>query len=288
MLYSLVTKRVEDGAWSGVPRFDAMLRRVFPDLRSVVPLSAPAFTAEDVVITDNHLSMLVPDATPTVVVHHGCAQTHYERVASWRTVHTAALCRQQQMMFLRPNRTYVAPSQWVSEEFARHYGLPPGYAIVLPHWVPVIDRQAKVSPRLSVLGDWRDENKGRDLYGAVAVALGREMDIRPLVCDSDDERIAAYRQATHYLCLSASEGGAYAVADAEAAGLTLVSTDVGNAREYGARIVPREVPAAVDALRAARRHHASFFAQYAYATWAERWRQVVAQSREGAPSLCAS
>lgn len=282
MLYSLVTKRAEDGAWSGVSRFDRMLRRVFPDIRSITPLTAPALTPEDVVVTDNHLSVLVPDTTPTIVVHHGCALTHFERIVNWRNAHTAALCRQQEFMFLKPNRLYVAPSQWVREEFVRHYGLPPDYAEVIPHWVDLIP--AGAHPQRVVLGDWRDENKGAELWRVVAGALP-DWTFRQLRCETDEQRIAAYESASHYLCLSASEGGAYAVADAEAAGLTLVSTDVGNAREYGARRIPRDVPAAVDALRTTRRHHASFFHAWTFETWSTRWRAIVDWAPIGAAAL---
>src|SRR5512139_3744189 len=104
MLYSLISRRIEDGGWTGVSRFDAALRTIWPDLVSITPDAGTMFEADDVVITDNHLSMLLPDRVCTVVVHHGCAMTHYERVASWRTTATAAMCRQQHAMLYQPNR----------------------------------------------------------------------------------------------------------------------------------------------------------------------------------------
>src|SRR5512139_2536505 len=291
MIYSLVSRRIEDGGWTGVSRFDASLRTIWPDLRSITPNGAPvdpsAFARGDVVIADNHLSLLVPDEVPTVVVHHGCALTHYERVASWRTTASAAMVRKQEAMFARPNRVYIAPSEWVRGEFCRHYGLPPDYATILPHWVPEIS-SADRPTKPTALGDWRDPNKGSELWQRVAIAIP-EMRFQPLVCDSDASRIAAYQGATHYLCLSASEGGAYAVSDAEAAGLVLISTDVGNAREYGAHVIRRDVPSAVEAIRQTRRrHHASFFSTYTRERWISAWQTVVDAAREGAPPLCES
>src|SRR5512143_1190372 len=117
MIYSFVARRIEDGGWTGVSRFDASLRTIWPDLVSVIPPDLPRFHAGDVVVTDNHLSLLVPDEVPTIVVAHGSALTHFERVASWRTTATAAMARRQEAMFAKPNRVYVAPSQWVREQF---------------------------------------------------------------------------------------------------------------------------------------------------------------------------
>src|SRR5262245_50181701 len=86
-LISFVPARFEDGAWSGVPRFDRELRRVFPELislrvgaRSRACLALLAHRRPDtLVITCNEASLLVPESLRTIVVHHGCAQTHFDR-----------------------------------------------------------------------------------------------------------------------------------------------------------------------------------------------------------------
>ncbi len=89
MIYSYVGQTVEQGGWSGIPRFDLMLRRIWPELRSVSRTvdftqiskleSVPPLTSGDIVITDNHLSTEIPSDIRCVVVAHGCAASHYDR-----------------------------------------------------------------------------------------------------------------------------------------------------------------------------------------------------------------
>lgn len=287
MLYSLIARRLTDvpaGSFpTGVTRFSDTLRRVFPDLTEVTPAHLPAFTADDVVIADNHLSMLVPETTPCVVVHHGCAATHAERDVSWRGQHIDRMISDQGRMLYVPRRVFVAPSAWVRGEFARHYGLKPDYARVIVNWVPpIIGIPCSNERRRVVLGDWRDTNKG----SAWAAELRRELpefEFRALRCRTVAEREDAYRGADAYLCLSQSEGGSYSVCDAEAIGMPLVSTDVGNAREFEARLIGLDAAPDVirDALSFVIAEHdgCSYFDTYTFERWAEDWREVVEVAR---------
>lgn len=303
MIYSLVQRRAEDvkpGEFeTGVTRFDSSLRQVFPEMESITPAMIQArafvFDRDDVVITDNGLSLLVPVEVSTVVTAHGCALTHYERDPHWRNEQTRNMCVQQREMFRRPNRTYVAPSAWVRGEFARHIGLPPDYAEVIVNYVDPIKRPHPLpgARRPVVIGDWRDSNKGAHVWQKVA-ALLPECDFRPCSFTTGQERIAFYQQADLYLCLSLSEGGSYSMCDAEAAGLEIVSTQVGNCAEFGAHPLSllhvREKPEAIaqtirHALAKGSGHRRGYFDKHGFEEWATSWRSVVGKARSGSEAL---
>lgn len=292
MISSLVGRRIEDvepgGFPTGVTRFDRELRRVFPDLRSITPACLPTFTPADVVICDNHLSMLVPDDVPTIVVHHGCAASHWHADETWRNANTARIVDEQRRMLCKPNRLYVAPSTWVRGEFARWYGLPADYARVIVNWVPVIAgvRRPHSTPMV-VLHDARDENKGASLIRALSNRID-DCEFRQLRCTTDAERLAAYRNVDAYLCASYSEGGSYSMADAEAARLPIVTTDCGNARDFAGCYVTRGTPFAVtkrlQTVWRAGRPAPSFYETYTLDVWAGLWRQAVEDVRCGSRS----
>lgn len=277
-IYSLVGKTVEQGGWTGVCRFDRALRSVFPELQSVTRL--PQLQADDVVITDNHLSLDVPPESCTVVVHHGCAQTHYERDLAWRNDGTRRLVEAQRTMFELPNRIWVAPSAWVADEFRK---VSPSQRTihVIPHWVEIIERSAApAKPR--IIGDWRNLNKGVSIWRELA-ARCPQWDFQPLNFRDDDGRRQQYGEASLYLCLSASEGGSYAMCDAEAAGLPIVTTDVGNYREFfDCEVISwlnryriDAVAAAITRKLRAGRKSTSVYDNYTFDDWKQAWERVI-------------
>jgi len=232
-IFSYVGSRYEDGAWSGVPRFDFELRQVFLDLVSVRELPSDLDPKTDVVITDNHLSLDVPGSVRTVVVHHGCAKTHYERDPSWRTPETLALVEAQDAMFGLPNRWYVAPSEWIAGEFRKVAAGRPYRPTVIPNYAEPFVRTPESRVRPVVIGDWRNPNKGLVAIERIRAKM-RDVEFRQLAFAPEKKsREDFYRQADAYLCLSLSEGAPYAVADAEACGLPIVSTDVGFVGMFG-------------------------------------------------------
>ena len=294
LLISLVPERFEDGAWSGVPRFDWELRKAFDGLISLaltpatrVLLAQLARSRPDtIVITANETSLDVPDALRTIVVHHGCAQTHFDRDPHWRGRGPHRLCAAQRAMYQRPNRTFVAPSAWVAEQFSTHYQVP--LAPVIPNWVPGLAAAAdEAHAKQRVLGDFRTWNKGSEVLPRLAARMP-ELEFRALSC-TYATRHEAYARADAYLGLSVSEGGSYALCDAEVARLPIVMTDVGNCREFsaanviawGARDDLDQVSSALErALREPRA--ASFYEQFSFERWRSAWRAVVAGVRESA------
>jgi len=284
---SLVPRRFEDGAWSGVPRFDFELRRIFPGMLSLRLGLDPRWVLRRmralrrpgvVVVTGSEESLFVPGRVRTIVVHHGCAQTHFDRDPRWRGPGPRWTCLAQRLMYRRPNRWYVAPARWTAREFSAHHGVPE--AALIPNWVEPLARGARRGARPVVLGDWRNFNKGSRAVPALRRRLPG-VEFRPLAC-TYATRGEAYAAADAYLCLSLSEGGSYSVSDAEAADLPIVTTDVGNYLEYAAsRVVPwgrRDDPDVVapelEAALASPRGP-SFFESWTFTAWRDAWRRLV-------------
>jgi hypothetical protein len=286
-LVSIVRRRFEDGAWTGEARCDRELRRIFPDLVSLrlSPQSVVAMrwwrllSPDTIIITGNELSEWVPRGLRTIVVHRGCAQTHYDRDPGWRTPRHLAWCQAARAMYRCPNRWYVALARWTALEHMRHYGVPE--ATLIPHFAAPIERPPRVcSNRPVILGDFRNFNKGREAVRALGAALP-EFEFRALDC-TYETRAQAYASADAYLCLSLSEGGSWSLADAEAARLAIVTTNVGNCFEFTQAVVidyrERDNPATVrDALRRALAapRESSFFDSWTFDRWTAAWRNLV-------------
>jgi hypothetical protein len=291
-IISLVPQRFEDGGFSGVPRFDWELRRALPEVNSVNTklktrawLRWLAFREPDaIVITGNETSLLVPDTLRTIVLHHGSAQTHFDRDSAWRGAMEIGFCRAQRAMYTRPNRWFLSAARWTAEQFSQHYGVP--LAPVLPSWVETMPRLATNHARPVVLGDFRTFNKGSDVVAKLSVARP-QLEFRDLRC-TYERRKDVYGIADAYLCLSLSEGGSFSVSDAEATCLPLVMTDVGNYLEYTAsRVISWQqrddvalVAAELDAALAAPRAP-SFFEEWTFEKWRRAWRTLVEEVADG-------
>ncbi len=287
LLISLVPERFEDGAWSGVPRFDWEIRKALPEIVSL-RVSVLARTLlhylalrrpDAVVITGSETSVLVPEELRTIVVHHGCAQTHFDRDPEWRDKGSQAICDAQRAMYARKNRWFVAPSRWTAEQFSHHYAVP--QAQVIPLWVPSFTRPARPSTgRKVVLGDFRNFNKGENVISKLT-PLVPDIELRALAC-TYETRHAAYATADAYMCLSLSEGASYAMCDAEAGSMPIVTTNVGNCEEFTEAVVidwrerddPRVVTAALQrALTEVR--GPSFYQGYRLEDYSRAWRALI-------------
>ena len=287
-LISLVPQRFEDGGFSGVPRFDWELRKALPEVNSVNTkwktrawLRWLAVREPDaIVITGNETSLMVPDTLRTVVLHHGSAQTHFDRDPAWRGKMERGFCQAQRDMYLRPNRWFVSTAAWTTQQFSQHHGVPE--ATLLPSWVESIARRVTNNARPIVLGDFRTVNKGSDVIERLRAAMPG-IDFRLLAC-TYEQRKDVYGNADAYLCLSMSEGGSFSVSDAEATGLPLITTDVGNYLEYTeSQVIPwqkrddtafvsSEVERALSSPRGP-----SFFDSWTFDKWRKAWRTLLEQ-----------
>jgi hypothetical protein len=298
-LVSLVPQRFEDGGFTGVPRFDWELRKALPDVVSVnTKLKTRAWLRwlalrepDTIVITGNETSLLVPERLRTIVLHHGCAQTHFDRDPEWRDSMARGFCRAQRDMYRLPNRWFVSSARWTAEQFSAHHGVP--FARLLPSWVETLPKRATAKARPLILGDFRTFNKGSRVIEKLRNACPN-LEFRLLQC-SYEQRREVYGAADAYLCLSLSEGGSFAVSDAEATSLPLVTTDVGNYLEYDASyvlpwqqrdevgLVARTLERALSTARGP-----SFFESYTQESWQRAWRTLleeVADVRRCEPML---
>lgn len=269
------------GGSSGVFRFNEMLRRAFPEMVSVTKL--PELAHDDLVITDNHLSFDVAPEVRTVVVHHGCAQAHYDRDPAWRNPRTRQIVEKQKDMFSIPNRTYVAPSAWVGLQFQHVCPRGIDYSCrVIPHWV---DRMEPIESRLKtplIVGDWRDYNKGAAVWKTLQ-KICPDWDFAPLAFRNDEEKRIQYGDASLYLCLALAEGGSYSMCDAEAASLPIVTTNVGNYREFSDCAVIRWedrdnvdlVATVIEEKLAVGRVGPSFYRDYTFDVWKQKWEAAI-------------
>jgi hypothetical protein len=251
-----------------------------------------AFREPDaIVITGNETSLMVPDELRTIVLHHGSAQTHFDRDPAWRGAMERGFCHAQREMYRRPNRWYLAAARWTAEQFSNNYGVP--QPPVLPSWVESMTRRASRHPRPLVLGDFRTVNKGSEIVAKLREARPN-FEFRDLRC-TYQQRKEVYENADAFLSLSLSEGGSFSVSDAEATTLPLVMTDVGNYLEYGAsRVIPwqrrDDVALIVGELEQALSvpRGPSFFEEWTFETWRRAWRtriEEVAGSARCAPLL---
>jgi hypothetical protein len=110
-----------------------------------------------------------------------------------------------------------------------------------------------------------------------------QWEFKPLSFRDDLGRNEQYGRTDLYLCLSLSEGGSYAMCDAEAASLPIVTTDVGNYREFDDCEVIRwqdrddavKVSAAIERKLNKGRTKPSFYQDYTFPIWKQKWEALI-------------
>ena len=80
----------DEGLYGGVERYDYQIKLAFPNRiffqgpqQKNKMLHFLEKCDKPIVITDNHLSMDIPNKYPLILVHHGSALTHAEREPTW-------------------------------------------------------------------------------------------------------------------------------------------------------------------------------------------------------------
>tara|TARA_Y100000741_G_C18261237_1_gene560595 strand:- start:2805 stop:3710 length:906 start_codon:yes stop_codon:yes gene_type:complete len=289
LLISFVKNRFEDGDYSGVPRFDWELRKVFSNLVSLSDCFYSRlylfylslfFSSKTVVITCNELSLAVPKKLNTIVVHHGIAQTHFDRDEQWRDSEAQLFCHAQEKMYKLPNRIFVSPSMWCATEFSNHYNVKT--ACVIPHWVePIKKDPIDTTKKPIILGDWRSYNKGDYLIDTLKERMPH-VEFLQLKC-TYYTRMHFYKRASGYLSLSLSEGANYSMADAESAKIPILSTDVGLAYEFNCNIISWKDRDNIDLLEnkltqlLTQSKSSSFYDTWTFDDWSDAWKKVVSR-----------
>jgi hypothetical protein len=231
---------------SGVPRYDYHIQLCFPNrvffqgphqkvqmINYIKNNNNPC-----VVITDNHLACDVPTETPTILVHHGCAETHQERDPTWNN--TLCINGQRNMFNIRnPENTFIIScSQFCTDEFTKHFGEKykkfPNKLILHTSELEPCKQEKKYNKIPVILGNWSCKNKGSQSFNKLRETLKGEFEFRQLstkstnsLTEHNDELKQIYGECDIYLQLSLAEGNSYATLDAFSQNLLVCGTDVG-------------------------------------------------------------
>ena len=192
------------------------------------------------VITDNHLSVDIPNQYETLVVHHGVAMTHAIRDPNWDLYWRMLCCNGQNRMFAYrdPETTkFVSTSTFCGEEFFKHYGeeYKKYDRVQILHTSEFDENLVKTNWNKTpvIIGNWATLNKGQGVVERIksleqpftfhTLFSPLRGNIRKFIEDKQKQ----YVEADMFLQLSLCEGNSYATLDAMLCGLVVVSTDVG-------------------------------------------------------------
>tara|TARA_Y100000004_G_scaffold129879_1_gene146485 strand:- start:10413 stop:11294 length:882 start_codon:yes stop_codon:yes gene_type:complete len=213
----------ESGSFGGVARFDYELRKAFPSITSVLrQRDIPWYSLDindTIVITDHSFIHEIPQPLKVIAVHHGMAAEHKKRNPAWDG---DIYVRQQAGMSTRPKTWFVGISEFTKRAAKEHHGITDS-AVILHGVDTKCDHEIKKGT--SVVGDWRTESKGAKIIDEIK-ATCTKFQFHPLSCGQYN-KVQGYKSHNIYMCVSYHEGNAYAVMDAIACGLPVLSTTSG-------------------------------------------------------------
>ena len=243
----------ESGSVGGVARFDDHIRRAFPNRifisqRNIKNLLEYLNDNSDViVITDNHLACNIPKQIKTIIFHHGCGQTTWERnfknTDNEYSFYNAYVKPQKNMLTYRsPKNTIIATtSSACTEDFTKYNGQIytkfKRYNIF--HTSEFDESKYKMSfnKKPVVLGNWLNKKKGKFLIPNLKDNMNnfyfKQLDVRPTGLSDKEldnftiKKQEIYNSADIFLQISNSEAGPYATLDALICGLPVVASNVG-------------------------------------------------------------
>ena len=236
------------GDCGGVARYDYQIKLAFPDRKF---FQGPRMKKEmlaylekcdnPIVITDNHLSIDIPNKYPLILVHHGCAKTTALRNPSWGEPWKSLCCNGQDKMlsFRNPKKTnIVSISQSCTDDFIKYYGENylkfKRYSILHPSELDENLYKKTFNKIPVILGNWGHIKKGKNiipkLINTVRFIKFRQLNVR--ITNGDIEKFNREKQQIYcnsdiFLQLSNSEGNSYATLDALLCGLVVISSNVG-------------------------------------------------------------
>ena len=231
-----IVTRVDPGKATGVGQYWERLRACIRNagfgcdwlaLKDWLGGTVAGNPAADLLITDNHDSIVIQPEYHVIAVQHGCAGEHKKRVPSWPC---GDIVERQAAAARRPNTFWVGCSQWAAAKCKRHMGIAADRIIYgcvdTDRFIPSERQRLRDAKRPVVLHHCQDDNKGSGLIDAVAQELGDAFEVRRLKVPP--AQVAdAMREADIWLCLSAAEGLPTVAQEALSCGLVAVSTNVG-------------------------------------------------------------
>ena len=235
----------ESGDHGGVARYDHQIKLAFPER---VFFQGPQQKNQmnefikschrPLVITDNHLSLDIPNEYKVLLVHHGCAKTTAIHNPTWEEPWKSLCCDGQDKMlkYRNPETTeIISISQSCTDDFTKYYG--DVYTKFRRHDIlhpseldeAVYKKEFTNVDRPVILGNWGHVKKGRDIIGKLKDQLDMYVfqQLKVSIQEGNDVKQSIYCKADMFLQLSTSEGNSYATLDALICGLPVISTNVG-------------------------------------------------------------
>lgn len=238
----------EQGYHGGVARYDYQIKLAFPHRRFFQGPNQKNKMLEflqkcdkPIVITDNHLSMDIPNKYPLILVHHGCAKTTADRNPTWGEPWKSLCCNGQDKMlsFRDPKKTIIISiSQSCTDDFTKYYGDKytkfKRYDILHPSELNEKMYKKRFNKSPIILGNWGHIKKGKKEIPELIKTLNNitfnQLNVK--IKNGDISRFNKEKQIIYcisdmFLQLSTSEGNSYATLDALLCGLVVISSNVG-------------------------------------------------------------
>ena len=238
----------DQGSHGGVARYDYQIKLAFPHRRFFQGprqknqmLQFLEKCDKPIVITDNHLSIDIPNKYPLILVHHGCAKTTADRNPTWGEPWKSLCCNGQNKMlsYRDPKKTIIVSiSQACTDDFTKYYGDKytqfKRYDILHPSELNEKIFKKKFNKVPIILGNWGHIKKGKKELPQLIKTLRniRFKQLNVKIRNGDIKRFNLEKQIIYctsdmFLQLSTSEGNSYATLDALLCGLVVISSNVG-------------------------------------------------------------
>ena len=243
----------QTGSVGGVARFDDHIKRAFPQRihfsqRQIREMYNYLNKNRDaIVITDNQLSVHVPNQIKTIIFHHGCGKTTWERnyknEKGGLGFYKNYVEPQQRMLTYRnPKNTIIATTSTAcTEDFTRYYGDKytqfDRYDMFHTSEFDESKYKTRFNKNPVVLGNWLNKKKGAEILPTLKSNIKdftfKQLNIYPASLSESDlqdfthKKQEIYNNADIFLQISNSEGTPYATLDALICGLPIVASNVG-------------------------------------------------------------
>ena len=234
----------DEGNFGGVARYDHQLKLIFPKRKF---FQGPAEKRKmliylrkcenPLIITDNHLSIDIPNKYDILLVHHGSALTHAEREPTWNKQVKDQCCGGQSKMlsYRKPEKTkIISCSSFCKDEFTRFFPeLYPkfdNHLVLHPSELDEDRYKKDFSETPKVLGNWSTENKGSKIISKIKGFEFCQLKVSLQngdITKFNNEKQDIYLAHDIFLQISLSEGNSYATLDALICGLPIVASNVG-------------------------------------------------------------
>ena len=238
------------GHFGGVPRFDYQLSLVFPDRKFIKDGNTKELlkylykNKDALVITDNQLSLEIPNDIKTIVVHHGCAKHNYlMNMQDYAWFRKYVKPQSKLFSYRKINTTiFLSIAEFTSQIFRDYY--PVSHK---RHKIEKILHSSELNENLYkktfnnkpvILGNWKGIKIGGEVIDNIIKSIisyeFRQLNIgikkpysRKEILFFNEEKQKIYLESDIFLNISNSEGNAYAIVDAMICGLPIVTTKVG-------------------------------------------------------------